>query len=135
MVQAFGHGGGDPSAGFVSAYATRQQFIVGRARVADVSVNRQTDGVFPKFFGGCRPADPPGVFPAGMFGDGPPFVGGASRKKLSHTARERAHVLGIEILTPFGGALPGELTGLRVRQAFLLRAGERFLLHEQPCLS
>ena len=130
-VQAFGYGGGDPSAGFVSVYAARQQSVVRGARVTHVGVNRQSDSILLKLFGRRRPADPPGVFSAGMFGDGPPLVGGASRKEFSHAARERAHVLGIEFLAPFGGALPGKLPGLRIGQAFLLRPGKRFLLDEQ----
>jgi hypothetical protein len=67
---------------------------------------------------------------ARVFGNRLLLLVGTPGKELSDTPRERTHIRGIELSTPFGRPLPRTLTGISIREAFLFRPRQRFFFDE-----
>jgi len=130
LFQALRHESGNKSASFAPGDPTRQEFVIPRVCVSYVCANGQFDRTRLKLLGGSRAADPTRVLLARMLGNRPLLVTWTPGKQLAHAPRELLDVLGIELLTPFGGTLANQLPGLGIRQTFLFRPCERRFLYQ-----
>jgi hypothetical protein len=74
-------------------------------RVPNVRANRQFDRASSEVLGCSRTTNPRRVLLAGVFGNHLSLFDWTSWKQFPDTMREPLDVLGIELLTSFGGAL------------------------------
>jgi hypothetical protein len=76
--------------------------------------NGQFDRTRLKLLGGSGAPDSTRVLLARVFSNRPLFLPRTPGKQVAHTPRELLDVLGIELLTPFGGPLASQLSGLGI---------------------
>jgi hypothetical protein len=92
--------------------------------------NRKLDGARLEVPGCGRTTNAVRVHLARVFGNRLLLLVRTTWKQFADASREPINVLGVERLTPLGGAFSSELPGRGVRQTFLFRPCERRLFHQ-----
>lgn len=108
-----------------------EEFVVARVPVANVSPQRELEGVGIELPGGGGPADPSRVLAAGVVGNGPSLGGRTARKQLAQPVGKLARVVLIGGPLALLGALAGPGSGRGIGEALSLRPLERRLLDQE----
>jgi hypothetical protein len=127
----------DRLASFMTGQSMAQKPVIWCVHMPDVSSHCELDGLRLQLFGCGGTANPPGIFPARMFGNGVLLLERAPRKECSYALRKCLDVFVIQFLTTLSRTLSSESTTLGVGQAFLLRSCERgfFDQHTLPLIA
>ena len=114
----------------MTQYAAREELIVPRMHVADVSSHREFDGVTLQLFRRSRAADAARMPLTGVFGNRVLLLSGAFGKQFSYSVCKRRDVFHIQFFTTFRRSFPRQPSRLGIGEAFLFATRQSLFLDQ-----